>query len=165
MNAQDFIQKWRYSRNHLNLPSVGIHVDWNSMGLDSQVKTFSGQEAWKMLHQCVPPWFKTSQTFSELVTTKNSDYQQIVREETDNGKIEYYRRNGLKEPAFCVFAKQDGSFMLLGDGNHRFFDCIYLIDTEKRNFDGDIEKTMVDVIYLLNFADVLRTNIIWNQQL
>lgn len=165
MTAEEFIQKWQNSINYLGLPSVGIHVGWDLIDLSSQVKTLSGQEAWNLLYACKPPWFKKPQIFRELVATKNSDYLQIVTEETNNGKIEYYRRNGLKEPAFCVFAKQDGSFMLLGDGNHRFFDCIYLIDTEKRNFDSDIEKTMVDVIYLFNLADVLRTNIIWTQQL
>jgi hypothetical protein len=165
MTAQEFIQKWKTSTNYLGLPSVGIHVGWDLIDLDSEVKTLFGHEAWNLLYACIPPWFKRPQTFRELVTTQNSDYQQIVREETNNGKIDYYRRNGLREPVFCAFAKREGSSMLLGDGNHRFFDCIYLIDTEKRNFNYDIEKTTVDVIYLSNFEDVLRTNIIWNQQL
>lgn len=164
MTAEEFIQKWKNSINYLGLPSVGIHVGWDLIDLNSQVKTLSGQETWNLLYACKPPWFKKPQTFRELVATKNSDYLQIVTEETNNGKIEYYRHNGLKEPVFCAFAKQDGSSMLLGDGNHRFFDCIYLIDTEKRNFDSDIEKTTVDVVYLSNFVDVLQTNIIWNQQ-
>lgn len=161
MNAKDFIEKWSKLKNHLGLPAVGIHVNWNLIDLGSEVKTFSGKSAWETIYQSVPPWFKTPQTFRNLASSKNQDYMQIVSEETGNGKIGYYRRNGLKEPLFCAFAKQDESFILLGDGNHRFFDCIYLIDTEKRDFDSDIAKATVDVIYLSNFTDVLRTNIIW----
>jgi len=161
MTAGEFIQKWQNSRNYLGLPSVGIHVDWNLINLNSLVKTYSGQDGWNLLYTCTAPWFKKPQTFKELINTKNADCLQIIQEETDNHKIEYYQRNGLKEPFFCAFAKQDGSFILLGDGNHRFLDCIYLIDHQYHDFGDDIKKTSVDVIYLTNFVDVLRTDLIW----
>lgn len=161
MTVEEFIQKWQNCRNYLGLPSVGIHVGWNLINLDSQVKTLSGQEAWNLLYACTPPWFKKPQTFRELVTTKNADYLQIVREETDNGKIEYYRKNGLIDTSFCAFGNQAGSFVLLGDGNHRFLDCAYLIDEERYNFTPQIEKTSVDIIYLKNFDQVIEPIKIW----
>ena len=161
MNAQEFIQKWRYSINYLNRPSVGIHVGWELISPSSQVKTVTSKEAWKILQKCIPPWFKSPQTFSDLSKSKNSDYKQILGEETDNGKIDYYRKNGLKEPYFCIFANHDGSTMLLGDGNHRLFDCLYLINNDHQNIENDIKNTVVDIIYLENFVDVLRTDLIW----
>lgn len=161
MNAEDFIKKWHNSINYLGLPSVGIHVGWDIIPLDSKVKTLSGKKAWENIIHCTPPWFKIPQTFEELVNTKNSDYLQIVQEETQNGKIDYYRSQGLQEPIFCIFANQDGSFMLLGDGNHRFLDCMHLIHAQSCNFDEDIKNTSVDIIYLSNFNDILKPEVIW----
>lgn len=163
MTATDFIQKWRNSLNYLGKPSIGIHVGWDIIPTDSKVESFSGKKAWDKIYDCIPPWFKTPQTFKQLIDAKNSDYLQIVREETENGKIEYYRQNGLQEPFFCAFANKDGSFMLLGDGNHRFLDCIHLIDKKIKNLDNDIEKASIDIIYLSNFIDVLRTDLIWKK--
>jgi|SRR3989344_2191343 len=161
MTATDFINKWRSSLNYLNLPSVGIHVGWDIIPTNSRVETLSGKDAWKKIYSCTPPWFKIPQTFKELVGTKNADYLQIVQEETNNGKIEYYRQNGLQEPFFCAFANQDGSFLLLGDGNHRFLDSIYLLHDENRDFDEATQKATLDIIYLINFDDVLRPDNIW----
>ncbi|OGK30110.1 hypothetical protein A3I56_00410 [Candidatus Roizmanbacteria bacterium RIFCSPLOWO2_02_FULL_43_10] len=161
MTAEDFIKKWQGSINYHGLPTVGINVQWSIIPLDSKVGVLSGIKAWERLYHCVPPWFETPQTFRNLVDTKNSDYQQIVREETEQGKIEYYHTKGLQEPFFCVFASQDGSFNLLGDGNHRFLDCIHLIHYQNHNFDEDIKRTSVDIIYLTNFVDVLRPDVIW----
>lgn len=161
MTATDFIKKWRNSLNYLSKPSVGIHVDWDIIPMDSKVESFSGRKAWEKIYRCTPPWFKTAQTFKELVNTKNTDYLQIIREETENGKIDYYRQNGLQEPFFCAFANDQGSFVLLGDGNHRFLDSIYLIYEENQNFDESLEKTVLDIVYLANFDDVLRPDIIW----
>lgn len=161
MTAEEFIKKWRYSINHLGFPSVGIHVDWNIIPTDSKVESLSGKEAWEKIYNCTPPWFKTPQTFKELVTSKNADYLQIVQEEIGNGKIEYYHQNGLQEPYFCAFARPNGSFLLLGDGNHRFLDCIYLIHDQNHNFDEDIKRASIDIIFLPNLVDVLRPDVIW----
>ncbi|MFA4880009.1 MAG: hypothetical protein WC650_00095 [Candidatus Doudnabacteria bacterium] len=155
MTSEEFINKWRYSLNNSGLPAVGIHVDWDIIPVNSKVKSFSGKEAWEKIYNCTPPWFKTPQTFKGLVNTKNTDYLQIVREETENGKIEYYRQNGLQEPFFCAFANEQGSFILLGDGNHRFFNCVHLINNENRNFDKDLERTALDIIYLTNFVEIM----------
>ena len=163
MTAKDFIQKWRHSINHLGLPSVGIHVGWDSIPVDSKVVCLSSKEAWEKIYNCTPPWFKTPQTFKELVISKNTDYLQIVQEETANHKIEYYRNNGLHEPYFCAFAKKDDSFAMLGDGNHRFFDCISLMDIGK-DFSNDIERAKLEIIYLKNFEEVLEPEEkIWGQ--
>ncbi len=163
MIAEEFISKWRLSINHLGRPAVGIHVGWNLIPLNSKVEFLSGNQAWKTIFKSIPPWFKTPQTFNQLKKTKNSDYRQIAKEETENGKIKYYRKNSLQEPNFCIFANNDGTFIILGDGNHRFLDCIYLIDTEQQNFDIAIEKTSLDVIYLPNFVEVIRPDLIWKE--
>ena len=158
---KDFLNKWRNSTNYLNLPSVGIHVGWDSIPTNSRVEILTGKKAWGTIYTFTPPWFKTPQTFQQLVDSKNEDYVQIVDEETKNDKIEYYRQNGLQEPFFCAFAKQNGNFTLLGDGNHRFFDCLYLIHDENRSFDRDIQNTTLDIIYLENFEQVLKPTKIW----
>ncbi len=163
MTAKDFIDKWRYSINHLNLPSIGIHVDWDNIPNNANVQTFYAEEAWEKLYSCTPPWFKVPQTFKQLTKTKNDDYMQIVREETDNGKISYYRKNGLQEPFFCAFANSSGSFILLGDGNHRLLDSLHLIHNEGQNFNKDIKRSVIDIIYLENFADVLLPENIWGE--
>lgn len=163
MVATDLIRKWRNSINYLGLPSVGIHVGWDIIAPTSNIDTFLGEEAWDVLYDCIPPWFKHPQTFRDLVTTKNSDYLQIVKEETENNKIGYYRTNGLLEPYFPVFSNLDRSFMILGDGNHRFLDCLYLIHSEAHNFKEDIKRASVDVIYLPNFVDILRPDLIWKE--
>ena len=163
MNAEEFISKWRPAINHLGLQTVGIHVGWNIIQLDSKVEAFSGEEAWEKVLKSTPPWFKIPQTFQDLKDSQNSDYQQIAQEEIDNGKIEYYRTNGLQDPYFCAFAKGDGTFLLLGDGNHRLLDCLYLMKAEKRNFDSAIAKTTVDIIYLSNFDEVMRPDLIWKE--
>lgn len=163
MTSEEFILKWRSAINHLGLPSVGIHVCWDFIPSNSKVETLVGKNAWELVLKNSPPWFKTPQTFQDLEKTKNLDYQQIIKEETENGKIEYYQTNGLHEPHFCIFANGDGSFMLLGDGNHRFLDCIHLMSLGKRNFEKDIEKTLTDIIYLSNFNEVLLPNLIWKE--
>lgn len=164
MTAREFIDKWRTLLNYLNRPSVGIHVGWEIIPADSRVETLYGREAWEKIYGSTPPWFKSAKTFKELVEAKDADYNQIVKEETDNGKIEYYLKNGLPEPLFCAFANTDGSFILLGDGNHRFLDCNYLIYEKNINLNNDIDKASVDIIYLSNFADVLRTDVIWGHE-
>ena len=164
MTAQEFVNKWKNSLNYLNLPTVGIHIDWDIIPLDSKVENLSGSEAWKKIYNCTPPWFKTPKTFKELVESRDPDFNQIVKEETDNGKIEYYRQNGLAEPVFCAFANTDGSFKMLGDGNHRFLDCLYLIYEEKKDFNNDIQNTVLDVIYLENFDQVLLPENIWRNR-
>lgn len=161
MTATEFINRWRNSINYLGFPSVGIHVGWDLIPTNSRVERLIGEEAWKKIYSFTPPWFKTPQTFQHLVDTKNADYSQIVKEETDNGKLEYYRKNGLTDTSFCAFSNHDGSFVLLGDGSHRFLDCAYLIDVEKPSFAPETEKTSVDIIYLNNFDQVIEPIKVW----
>ncbi len=97
-----------------------------------------------------------------MINSKDSDYLKIVKEETDNGKLEYYRKNGLTDTSFCTFGDRSGSFVLLGDGNHRFLDCAYLINVEKLSFAPEIEKTSIDIIYLNNFDQVIESIKIWS---
>lgn len=161
MAATDFINRWRNSINYLKLPSVGIHVNWEQIPEDSLVKHLFGKGAWEQLYKFSPPWFKEPKTFRDLINSKDSDCLQIVKEETDNGKLEYYRKNGLTDASFCAFGSHNSSFVLLGDGNHRFLDCAYLIDVEKLSFAPEIEKTSVDIIYLNNFDQVIEPIKIW----
>ena len=58
MLAEEFISKWRPAINHLGFPTVGIHVGWDIITLDSKVETFSGKEAWEKVLKSTPPWFK-----------------------------------------------------------------------------------------------------------
>ncbi len=161
MTASEFIQKWRNAKNYLGLPSVGIHVGWDIIPMDSKVDVLSGNAAWKRIYECTPPWFKKPKSFQQLVDAKDSDYLQIVKEETENGKIDYYSKNGLKEPFFCAFANKDGSFTILGDGNHRFLDSIYLIHDQNHNLDEDLKKVTLEIIYLVTFEEVLLPDKIW----
>ena len=161
MTADEFIKKWRPSTNYLGLPSVGIHVGWDLVMLESNVEQLRGKDAWLKIYNFTPSWFKTPKTFKQLVESKDSDYQQIINEETANGKLDYYRNGGIKEPFFPAFANEDGSFVLLGDGNHRFFDCAHLISTEKIDLESDISKTTLEIIYLNNFNDVMKVSDIW----
>jgi len=161
MSSDEFINKWKNSINHLNRPSVGIHVSWDSIPEDSKVEQLLGKEAWDRTYGFTPPWFKKPKTFQQLTESRDSDYQQIVNEETVNGKIDYYKTNGLKEPYFCAFGNKDGSFVLLGDGNHRFLDCLHLIHEQGVNLDSDIGKMTLDIIYLDNFEDILAIKNIW----
>lgn len=161
MTGKEFIKKWETALNYLGYRSVGINVRWPLISLDSKVEELTGKEAWDKLYSFTPPWFKTPKTFQYLVDSRDSDYKQIVKEETDNGKIEYYRKNGLTEPHFCAFANKDGSFVLLGDGNHRFLDCLHLIHEENINLEADIERCTLEIIYLDNFNDVLEPVNIW----
>jgi len=161
MTSADFIKKWRNSINYLNQRSVGIHVGWDLIPPNSTVENLNGETAWKKIYTTTPPWFKVPQTFQQLVNTKNEDYLQIVDEETKNGKLKYYRQKGILEPFFCAFSNQDGSFLLLGDGNHRFLDCIYLIHDEDKIFECYIKNTTVDIICLPNFDEVILPSQIW----
>lgn len=161
MTAKEFINKWKASLNYLGLPSVGIHVGWEIIPADSGVDNLSGKEAWERIYDSTPPWFKSHKTFRQLVKSKNADYLQIVKEETENGKIEYYRKNGLREPHFCAFTKKGKIFTLLGDGNHRFLDCLHLIHDKNKNFDIDIRNATLDIINLQNFDEVLLPKNIW----
>lgn len=161
MNASEFVHKWRNAINYLGLPSVGIHVGWDIIPLDSRVDCLSGKNAWEGMYTFTPPWFKTPQTFQQLVDTKNPDYKDIVTAERNNGKIEWYRKHGLPEPYFCAFTNENGSFTILGDGNHRFLDCLYLIHEEGKDLSNDITNTTLDIMYLTNFRDVILPHIIW----
>ena len=161
MTADEFCKKWKSTINYLGLPAVGIHVNWEQISGDSVVKQLFGKEAWKQIYKFTPPWFLKPKTFRDLINSKDSDCLQIVKEETDNGKIEYYKKNGLTDTLLCAFGNYNGSFVLLGDGNHRFLDCAYLINTEKHNFTLKIEKTNIDIIYLNNFDQVIEPIKIW----
>ncbi len=161
MTATEFCKKWRSVINYLGLPAIGIHVNWEQIPVDSSVKQVFGKRAWEQLYKFTPPWFKEPKTFGDLITSKDSDCLQIVKEETDNGKLDYYRKNGLTDTSFCAFSNHDGSFVLLGDGNHRFLDCAYLIEVEKRSFAPEIEKTSVDIVYLDNFDQIIEPIKIW----
>lgn len=161
MTTNEFCRKWRMATNYLGLPAVGIHVSWDLIPGNSPVRQLVGKEVWERLYKFTPPWFKEPKTFRDLINSKDLDCMQIVKEETDNGKLEYYRKNGLTDTSFCAFSNKDGSFVLLGDGNHRFLDCAYLIDVEKRSFAPEIEKTSVDIIYLNNFEQVIEPIKIW----
>ena len=160
MTATNFIEKWRWAKNYLGRPSVGIHVGWDQIPQDSKVKQLYEREAWEKIYEFTPPWFKKPTTFKDLFKSKNSDYQQIVKEETGNGKINYYRNKGLTDTSFCAFSNPDESLVILGDGNHRFFDCAYLIE-EGYNFFPETEKVTIDLILLKNFEQVLQVNRIW----
>ncbi|GEM_PF-2680017 len=161
MTADEFIKKWRESINHLGLPSVGIHVGWDQIPLDSHVEQLNGKAAWNKIQTFVPPWFSEPKTFQKLSKKEGLDYHQILTEETENGKIEYYRKNGLKESNFCAFANKNETFVLLGDGNHRFFDCLYLAQKEKLDLESYFEKATLDIIYLKDFDSILEPINIW----
>lgn len=162
MTTDEFIKKWRESTNHLDLPSVGIHVGWDLIPSGSKVEQLSDKSAWNKIYGFIPSWFKNPKTFKQLTDSGDSDYQQIIKEETDNGKLEYYRSRGIKEPFFPAFSNEDGSFVLLGDGNHRFLDCAHLISTESLDLESDLSLTTLDIIYLKNFDEVMKPGEIWD---
>lgn len=161
MKAFDFCEKWSSAINDLGLRAVGIHVNWEQIPEGSSVKQLLGKEAWEQIYVFTPPWFKVPKTFRNLIDSKDTDCLQIVEEETDSGKLEHFRTNGLTESSFCAFSNHNFSFVLLGDGNHRFIDCAYLIDVEKRDFTKDLGKISLDIIYLDNFDQVIEPTKIW----
>ena len=145
------------------MPSVGIHVSWDLIGNSSRAECLSGTEAWSKIYNFYTPWFKEPKTFSYLFENKDSDYLQIIGEEKDNGKIEYYKNVGLLEPNFCAFGNTEGTFILLGDGNHRFIDCNHLI-FEGASFEKYIINTTLDILYLSDFEEVIVPGNIWPTQ-
>ncbi len=155
MTAEEFIKKWRHLINYLGFPSVGIHVGWDIIPVDSKVESFSGKEAWEKIYNCTPPWFETPKTFRQLIDGNGTNYRSEILKEIINGKIQRFAIQGLEDPIFCAFANQDGSFILLGDGNHRFLDCSFLMNLGK-DFSNDIGKTELDIIYLEKFEEVLK---------
>lgn len=163
MTARDFIKKWQSSLNYLGLPSIGIHVGWTIIPIDSKVESISGKEAWEKIYDCTPPWFETPKTFKQLMDGDNTNYRSEILKEIVNGKIQRFATQGLNDPLFCAFANQNGSFILLGDGNHRFLDCSFLMSLG-RDFSKDSCKTKLDIIYLQNFEKVLEPEEkVWGQ--
>lgn len=154
MTANEFIQKWSNAINYLGLPSVGIHKNWNKITQESIVRQFQGNDAWEKIYETTPPWYKAPKTFKELINDNDINYRKEIINEIINGKIQRFAIQGLGDPMFCAFANHDGSFILLGDGNHRFLDCSFLKNLGK-DFSDDISKTSLDIIYLENFEEVL----------
>lgn len=154
MTAREFIQKWSKAINYLGLPSVGIHKNWGKIPENSRVHQFYGNDAWNRIYDTTPPWFETPKTFRQLIDNKDTNYRSEILKEIINGKIRRFATQGLEDSIFCAFANQDGSFILLGDGNHRFLDCSFLVNLGK-DFSNDIDKTKLDIIYLENFEEVL----------
>lgn len=154
MTATEFISKWSTAINYLGLPSVGIHKNWEKIPANSRVTQFYGTDAWNRLYHTIPPWYESPKKFRQLIYENDSNYRGEILMEIANGKMQRFATQGLDDPKFCAFANQDGSFILLGDGNHRFLDCSFLMNLGK-DFSNDILNAELDVIYLENFENVL----------
>lgn len=163
MAGQDFVNKWKNSINYLNLPTVGIHVSWNLIAASSRVVELQSEEAWRQIYKFTPPWFKSPKTFGELIDKAGQDYKAIVLEEILNGKIARMTDRGLEDPNFCAFAGTSSELVILGDGNHRFLNCNFLMWLGK-DFDSDIQNTKLDVIHLDNFEEVIKPQTIWPEK-
>lgn len=162
MSAEEFIKKWVSAINYLGLPSVGIHRNWDKIEAGSKVIQYSGRDAWNKIFDFTTPWFKNPKTFKYIINNNDPDYRGIVLEEIINGKIQRMATQGLPDPQFCAFADSVERITILGDGNHRFLNCNFLISLG-RNFDSDINNTELDVIRLDNFNEVIEPQKIWKE--
>lgn len=161
MTADEFINKWRPAINYLGLPTVGIHVDWDNIPSNSVVTQYSGRDAWDKIYNFTPPWFDQPKTFKQLIDDFDANYKGEILAEIANGKMQRYASQGLADPHFCAFTNPSESMIILGDGNHRFLDCSYLI-TLRKNLNSDIDRSELDLIHLENFEDILGVANIWN---
>lgn len=164
MTADEFINKWMSAINYLQLPTVGIHVGWDRIPRDSNVSQFTGLEAWNKIYSFTPPWFQAPKTFQQLIDDFDSNYKSEIVKEIANGKMQRFASQGLADPHFCAFTDPSESIIILGDGNHRFLNCSYLMNLGK-DLSNDIARTELDIIYLSNFEEIMRTTNIWNSQI
>ncbi|HKC04653.1 MAG TPA: hypothetical protein VKC54_02170 [Patescibacteria group bacterium] len=155
MTTEDFVKKWRWQTDPDGTPMVGIVVMWDKIPLDSKVITFEGEDAWKKIMDYAPPWHNEGvvKPFSQWVGSKG--FNDEIESERKHGKLKYYEENGLEYPFFCVFATEDGSKGIIGDGNHRFVNCKYLVDQGK-DLGSDISRCTLEVLCLKNLPEVIQ---------
>lgn len=162
MNAKDFIDKWRWQKDPDGTERVGIVVNWEGISMDAKVFQYSGEEAWKKIEEYAPPWHHEGgvvKSFSIWIGSEK--YLAEIEREKQTGKLNIYDEHGLEYPFFCVFATADGSKGIVGDGNHRFINCRYLIDQGK-DIKEDINRCTLDVLCLENLSEIIQDTVFPN---
>lgn len=156
MKLDEFIEYWTTKLDHDGSPAIGIEIRWSKIQSDALVKQYTGHEAWSTIGNFYTPlWGDFERTIlREWLNPNHPDYDKFIAEERKAGKIDLYAKNGLLYPDFCAFADKSGLKGVLADGSHRFIDINYLIITGK-DFEKEIIKCRLDVIYLSNLKDVL----------
>ena len=96
------------------------------------------------------------ETFKNLIGSQG--YLMEIEKEKTNERYKRYESHGLEYPNFCVFANSDGTKGIVGDGNHRFIDCRYLMDQGK-DLSRDIDRCTLDVICLTNLSEVIQDSV------
>lgn len=163
MTAQEFIKKWTNMWDLDGTPAVGIVINWKRIPLNSKVIQLLGRGAWNKIYQFSPPWdFGTNirKPLRHWIDTKCPNYLQLIVDETNNGKMQFYQNNGLTYFDFCVFANTSDKGVL-GDGNHRFLICDYL-KSKGKDFSKDIERCRLEILYLENLEEVIESKIMPN---
>lgn len=158
MTAGEFIEKWENEKNVKDdRKAVGICIHWRNIPLDSKVLQFSGKDAWGEMEKFYAPvWGNFKRTIlREWLNSNRPDYQKFIKEEQE--KINFYRENGLTYYNFPAFADATGELGVLGDGNHRFIDCNYLI-MEGKDFQEDIKKVRLDILCVNDLRLILSPN-------
>lgn len=160
MNGKDFTNKWKDQKDPDGTSRVGIVVNWEEISLDAKVLQYSGKKAWNKIKEFAPPWHHEEgvvRPFSIWIGSEK--YLAEIEREKLAGKLKYYEEHGLEYPFFCVFANKDGSKGIVGDGNHRFVNIIYLIDQGK-DMESDIIRCTLEILCLDNLSDVIQDKIL-----
>lgn len=163
MNASEFINKWRDLDDTDKTPLVGIEKNWDKINELSQVKQYSGLDAWQKIYEFTPPWNDPGNriTFRDLIFQKKPFYiAEIEREKSklNDNKFNFIITQGLVyplDPKFIAFADMTGKRGVLGDGCHRFLVGDYIHRSGIRDLSEFINQAELDVIILENFHDVI----------
>lgn len=155
MNAAGFVSEWSQKKDTDGSDAVGICVNWHKVRLDSRVKQYFGDKAWKQIESYYTPnWDSFQRTkMGAWLDTSRRDYQQFI--DGEQKKIVLYRERGLIYPEFCAFADSRSGTGVMGDGCHRFIDCNYLILVEKLDLSGDIAKCRLDILLADNLLEII----------
>ncbi len=142
MTTEEFINKWRWQKDPDGSEMVGIVINWDK------------------IPNYAPPWHYEGgeiRPFSHWVGSKS--YLEEIERERKAGKLSYYDEHGLEYPFFCVFANADGSKGIVGDANHRFINCRYLIDYQSKDLKNDIARCTLDILCLENLKEVIQDTV------
>ncbi len=161
MIGEEFITKWRNRCDPDGTPMVGIVVNWDKIQANSKVIQFLGKEAWEKILDYAPPWHIDGVVKPFKQWIGDSAYLEEIEREKQAGKLHHYERNGLEYPYFCIFALEDCSKGVVGDGNHRFLNCRYL-ESEGKDLSKDISRCTVDILCVNNLSEIIQDAIFLN---
>lgn len=152
MTIETFLKKWMY-------PRITIGIDSNHESfLGGRIEQLSGKNAWEKIYDYYPPNWDFAKLFRkpfrEWFTPDNKAYSKIIEEEKANGTIKDYRDKGLSDYNFCIIADNSNNFGVLVDGAHRFI-ILNFLKRDGANIEGEIDKIILDVLYIDNFNVVI----------